>query len=189
MIFAYFLTFSMFVGSHLTGQLVFAQGTTSIYENPAVGLKFEYPSEWELRENPKGLTMTPEEDITFSLEVDSLYRLPMLNPNLKDFAHEQYLLCCGTMSNAINDNQTTIGHNYTALQYEYTLEGQGTRQGLVVWVINNGVGYQFKYISNQGSEFSEKQFSENLPTVRKVLDSVKFIPIEAQKTKQLPFVQ
>ena len=50
------------------------------------------------------------------------------------------------MSNAINDNQTTIGHNYTALQYEYTLEGQGTRQELVVWVINNGVGYQFKYI-------------------------------------------
>jgi hypothetical protein len=75
------------------------------------------------------------------------------------------------------------------LQYEYTLEGQGTRQGLVVWVINNGVGYQFKYISNQGSEFSEKEFSENLPAVRKVLDSVKFIPIEAQKTKQPPFVQ
>jgi hypothetical protein len=195
MIFAYFLTFSMLVvsllivGSHLTGQLVFAQGTTSTYENPAVGLKFEYPSEWELRENPKGLTMTPEEDITFSLEVDSLYRLPMLNPNLKDFAHKQYLLCCGTMSNAINDNQTTIGHNYTALQYEYTLEGQGTRQGLVVWVINNGVGYQFKYISNQGSEFSEKEFSENLPAVRKVLDSVKFIPVEDQKTKEPQFVQ
>jgi hypothetical protein len=149
----------------------------------------QYPSEWELRENPKGLTMTPEEDITFSLEVDSLYRLPMLNPNLKDFAHKQYLLCCGTMSNAINDNQTTIGHNYTALQYEYTLEGQGTRQGFVVWVINSGVGYQFKYISNQASEFSEKDFSENLPAIHKVLDSVEFIPVEVEKPKVPSFMQ
>jgi len=179
----------LIVGSHLHSQLVFAQRTTSTYENPAIGLKFEYPPEWELRENPIGLTMTPDEDSTFSLEVASLDRLPMLNPTLKDFAHKQYLLCCGTMSNPINDNQTTIGHNYTALQYEYTLEGQGTRQGLVVWVINSGVGYQFKYISNQGSEFSEKEFSENLPAIRKVLDSVEFIPIEVEKPKVPSFMQ
>jgi hypothetical protein len=88
-----FVVSLLIVGSHLTGQLVFAQGTTSTYENLAVALKFEYPSEWELRENPKGLTITPEEDITFSLEVDSLYRLLILNPNLKEFAHKQYLLC------------------------------------------------------------------------------------------------
>lgn len=54
MIFAYFLTFSMFVasflifGSHFPSQLVSAQATTSAYENPNVGLKFEYPPEWEL---------------------------------------------------------------------------------------------------------------------------------------------
>ena len=77
----------------------------------------------------------------------------------------------------------TEGIHLRELQYEYTFKGQGIRQGLVVWVINNDIGYQFNYISDQGHEFSE-----NLP-VRKVLDSVEFIPIEVQKPKQSSFMQ
>jgi hypothetical protein len=77
----------------------------------------------------------------------------------------------------------TEGIHLRGLQYEYTFKGQGIRQGLVVWVINNDIGYQFNYISDQGHEFSE-----NLP-VRKVLDSVEFIPIEVQKPKQPSFMQ
>jgi predicted Zn-dependent protease len=89
-----------------------AQSTTSTYENPAIGLKFEYPAEWELRNNSIGLTMSPDEDSVFSLEVVSLDRLGIHNSTLKDYAQYGYQLCCGTMSTPINDNQTTIGQNY-----------------------------------------------------------------------------
>jgi hypothetical protein len=189
MMFAYFLIFSMPVISllvvdlHFLNQPILAQPTTSTYENTAVGLRFEYP-EWELRETPIGLRMTPDEDSVFTLEIVSLDRLGIPNPTLKDYAQYQYPLCCGTMSTPVNDNQTTIGKNYTAMQYEYTFEGVGTRQGLEVWAINNGIGYQFEYISNQGSDFSE-----NIPAIRKVLDSVEFIPIEEEKPKQPSFMQ
>jgi hypothetical protein len=54
------------------------QTTTSTYENPAVGLKFEYPTEWDLRENPIGLTMTPDEGSVFSFEIVSLVPNSML---------------------------------------------------------------------------------------------------------------
>jgi hypothetical protein len=162
-----------------------AQSTTSTYENPAIGLKFEYPAEWELRNNPIGLTMSPDEDSVFSLEVVSLDRLGIPNPTLKDYAQYGYQLCCGTMSTPINDNQTTIGQNYTAQQYEYTFGGVlGTRQGIDVWVIDNGIGYQFEYISDPGPSFSQ-----NLPAVRKILDSVQFIHIEVEEPKVPSFMQ
>ena len=88
------------------------------------------------------------------------------------------------MATTINDNQTTIGQNYTASQLEYTFEGAGTRQGLVVWAINNDTGYQFDYISDQGPEFSK-----NLPAIHKVLGSVEFIPIEVEEPKVPSFMQ
>ena len=179
-----FVVFLLIVGSNFPSDPVFAQSTTSTYENPAVGLKFEYPAEWELRNNPIGLTMSPDEDSVFSLEVVSLDRLGIPNPTLKDYAQYGYQLCCGTMSTPINDNQTIIGQNYTAQQYEYTFEGVGTRQGIDVWVINNGVGYQFEYISDPGSAFSK-----NLPALRKMLDSVEFIPIEVEEPKMPSFMQ
>ncbi|HEU4823571.1 MAG TPA: hypothetical protein VFS97_09130 [Nitrososphaeraceae archaeon] len=72
------------------------------------------------------------------------------------------------MSTPISDNQTTIGKNYIAMQYEYTKD---SRQGLDVWAISNDVGYQFEYISDQGSAFSK-----NIPEIRKLLDSVEFMP-------------
>jgi hypothetical protein len=161
-----------------------AQSTNSIYENPAIGLKFTYPSEWQLRNNPLGLTMTPDKNSHFSLEVIHLSRLGIPNPTLKDYAQYGYRLCCGTMSTPISDNQTTIGKNYTAMQYEYTLEGFGTRQGLDVWAISNDVGYQFEYISDQGSAFSK-----NIPEIRKLLHSVEFMPIEKEEPELPSFMR
>jgi hypothetical protein len=71
----------------------------------AIGLKFTYPSEWQLQNNPIGLTMTPDERSHFSLEVIHLSRLGIPNPTLKDYAQYGYLLCRGTMSTPISDNQ------------------------------------------------------------------------------------
>jgi hypothetical protein len=130
-----------------------AQTTTSTYENPGIGLKFEYPSEWDLREDLERLTMKPDDGSVFFVEPVNLDLLFIPNQTLKAYAQEGYHRCCGTMSTPINDNLTTIGQNYTAQQYEYTFQGAGTRQGLVVWAISNGVGYQFQYISDQGLEF------------------------------------
>lgn len=89
------------------------------------------------------------------------------------------------MSTPISDNQTTIGKNYTAMQYEYTTDGGfGIRQGLDVWAISNDVGYQFEYISDQGSAFSK-----NIPAIRKLLDSVEFMPIEEEEPELPSFMQ
>jgi hypothetical protein len=188
----YFLTFASLlfflhvVGSQVHSQqaIAQAQSTISTYENPAIGLKFTYPSEWQLRNNPLGLTMTPDESSHFSLEVIHLSRLGIPNPTLKDYAQYGYRLCCGTMSTPISDNQTTIGKNYTAMQYEYTTEGFGIRQGLDVWAISNDVGYQFEYISDQGSAFSN-----NIPAIRELLDSVEFMPIEEEEPEVPSFMQ
>jgi hypothetical protein len=165
----------------------FAQATGSTYENPAVGLKFKYLPEWEFRDTPIGASMTPDEDSVFSIDVYSLKGLP--NQTLKDFARYQYTqeFCCSSSTfvvTTINDNQTSIGQNYTATQLEYTFEGAGTRQGLVVWAINNGTGYQFNYISDQGPAFSK-----NLPAIHQVLDSVEFIPVEVEEPKVPSFMQ
>ena len=161
------------------------QTTTSTYENPAVGLKFEYPSEWDLQENPTGLMMNNNEGSVFSFKFVDL----VPNSTLQDFARYQYTeeFCCSVSTfvvTTINDNQTTVGQNSTASQLEYTFQGAGPRQGLVLWVINNDIGYQFNYISDQGPEFSK-----NLPAIRKVLDSVEFIPIEVEKPKVPSFMQ
>jgi hypothetical protein len=137
MTFTILLCFLHVVGSQVHSQPEMAQAqaqsTNSTYENPAIGLKFTYPSEWQLRNNPLGLTMTPYERSHFSLEVIHLSRLGIPNSTLKDYAQYGYRLCCGTMSTPISDNQTTIGKNYTAMQYEYTTDGGfGIRQGLDV---------------------------------------------------------
>src|SRR5215207_8391320 len=161
-----------------------AESTISTYENPAIGLKFTYPSQWQLQNTPIGLTMTPDENSHFSLEVIHLSRLGIPNPTLKDYAQYGYRLCCGTMSTPISDNQTTIGKNHTAMQYEYTTEGFGIRQGLDVWAISNDVGYQFEYISDQGSAFSK-----NIPEIRKLLDSVEFTPIVEEEPELPSFMQ
>jgi hypothetical protein len=171
----------------MTQRSQFPQATGSTYENPAIGLKFKYLPEWELRDTPIGVGMTPDEDSVFSIDVYSLDGLP--NQTLKDFARYQYAqeFCCSSSTfvvTTVNDNQTAIGQNYTATQLEYTFEGAGTRQGLVVWAINNGTGYQFNYISDQGPAFSK-----NLPAIRQVLDSVEFIPVEVEEPKVPSFMQ
>jgi len=172
------------VGLNFLTPVVYAQDT---YESPALGLKLEYPSEWELQENPIGIRLTPDEDSVFSIDVYSLDGLP--NQTLKDFARYQYTqdFCCSSstfVATTVNDNQTAIGQNYTATQLEYVFEGAGPRQGIVIWVINNGTGYQFNYISDQGPAFSK-----NLPAILKVLDSVEFTPIKVEKPKIPSFMQ
>jgi hypothetical protein len=57
-------------------------------------------------------------------------------------------------------------------------------QGLDVWAISNYVGYQFEYISDQGSAFSK-----NIPEIRKLLDSVEFTPIVEEEPKLPSFMQ
>jgi hypothetical protein len=190
MILAYFLVIPtlmvslLVVGSNFLTPVVFAQDT---YESPALGFKFEHPPEWNLQENPIGISLTPEEGSIFSIDVYSLDGLP--NQTLKDFARYQYTqeFCCSSSTfgaTTVNDNQTAVGQNYTATQLEYTFDVIGPRQGIVVWVINNGTGYQFNYISDQGPAFSK-----NLPAILKVLDSVEFTPIKVEKPKTPSFMQ
>ena len=79
----------------------------------------------------------------------------------------------------INDNQTTIGNGYDAWQIESSAKardhrGQETEhvvRELDVYTMNEGVIYHFEYAADPGPKFSE-----NLPAIRKVLDSIEFLP-------------
>jgi hypothetical protein len=79
----------------------------------------------------------------------------------------------------INDNHTTIGNGYDAWQIVSTAKArdhrdQGTEhviRELDVYTMNGGVIYHFEYAADPGPKFFE-----NLPAVREVLDSIKFLP-------------
>jgi hypothetical protein len=108
-------------------------------------------------------------------------RTPFTNSS-EDFARHQYTndgYLTTAFTTVLNDNQTTIGHNNTAIQMEYRfkparpleqfysnpqlgLYSNATRHGLVIWTISGGLGYQFNYVAD------EDQFSSNIPPIRKM---------------------
>jgi len=178
--------------------VVFAQddSETSIgnsiktFEDPDVDITFQYPSNWTVTDNmPYGLdidiskhwTMGPRgetKDIGFSIDIvhlDTVTDTPITT--LKDFARYEYTRLTKfhfSSMNVINDNQTIVGGKYPALQMEYTYEGvYNQRHALAVWTIdsNRNQGYVFAYNAD------EAKFFENIPAIRKMLDSIEFTPL------------
>jgi hypothetical protein len=202
----------LFIGAQIVGaDNIFAQddsgtagtigNSTKTYENPEVGISFQYPSNWEVVDTFADLCSVEcllsihtvplnhpgYEDTGFLINVMSL-DAESLNADadsmdintpittLEDFARYRYKGMTGWSSpNVINDNQTTVAGDHPALQMEYTYQGaHDVRHALTVWTIDS--------IRNKGYEFSynnaiEDEFSADIPSIRKMLDSIEFIPL------------
>jgi hypothetical protein len=157
------------------------------FEDPDVDITFQYPSNWTVTNHmPFGLsidiskhwTMGPRgetKDIGFSIDIvhlDTAADTPITT--LKDFARHQYKDMTDPSMNVINDNQTIVGGKYPALQMEYTYQGVYNQvHALVIWTIDSdrNKGYEFTYNTD------EDKFFENIPAIRKMLDSIEFTPL------------
>ena len=187
-------------GSIIGANNIFAQDSTKTktYEFSSFGdvyIRFQYPSNWTVAD-PYGQCISPctlaiyvnnkTEDITgisFTIEMVSLNTLDPPVTTLKDFASNQYefiyrlnKFTSDIPLDLINDNKTIIGNNHPAIQMEYIYpQVDDLRHALNIWAIDKDrdKGYTFSYSTKEGPEFAA-----NIPSIRKILDSIEFIPIE-----------
>jgi hypothetical protein len=142
------------------------------YEDPEIGITFEYPSEWSVKKGFLEFDIDIEEGIAFKVQAS-------LNPvydDLRGFARYQYehQNFDAFSPTILNDNQTTVNNGHAAIQmeYEFKFADTNTRQGLALWTVAGGVGYQFNYVADKGN-----QFDRNIPAIREMLNSIEFIPL------------
>ena len=76
-----------------------------------------------------------------------------------------------------NDNQTTIGNNYSAWQIEYYSSGSPDWKHYRIFVkAFNSFYYDIDYYSQ-----SDRTYTKHLPEVRELLSSVEFLPVQKPK--------
>jgi hypothetical protein len=167
------------------------------YENPAIGIRFEYPDymlppvescESKLQTGVCILTLVPKNKLFGGGFID----VGVDDPNYpRNFNTKSPGPCpCSNLMNYVrwdygkgdeeeiflNDNQTLINKNHTAWQMETTEDTEEKSwQKLRVWAVNENVGYNFYYIA------SKDAFGSNLPVFRQLLDSVTFMPPTPEK--------
>jgi hypothetical protein len=191
------LVFTLAFTSSLT-QVVLAQTQTPLlkYEDPKLGISFQYPAEWK---EPTSTQATLSSDC-FTIEACSVGWVFTFKSGHPIFIYASKLdetngavsgpCNCNTLQQYmkwdynrsdkddtfIRDNQTTIGHNYTAWQME-KIKPDKTEKTYVVWAINGNVGYRFSYAARGVNEL----FTKYLDGFKQLLRSVTFMPTEAAK--------
>jgi hypothetical protein len=143
------------------------------YENPALGIRLQYPVGWQLEEDNDKTRFIQQKDIV-SLETDvennidstlSEYvnaRIKELSENRQDFK-------------LIESTPTTISGNYPAHKIVDTfLKEDGPRVGefykvLRIWSIKDHKLYTIAYLSEPD------KFSAHLPEVEKAIDSFRLV--------------
>jgi aldose sugar dehydrogenase len=82
----------------------------------------------------------------------------------------------------INDNQTTIGKNYSARQIEYYVSGSPDWKHYRLFVkAFNTFYYDIDYYSQ-----SNRTYTKHLPEIRELLSSVEFLPMQKSKSPIFP---
>ena len=82
----------------------------------------------------------------------------------------------------INDNQTTIGKNYSARQIEYYVSGSPDWKHYRLFVkAFNTFYYDIDYYSQ-----SNRTYTKHLPEIKELLSSVEFLPMQKSKTPIFP---
>lgn len=146
-----------------------------LYENPALGIKIQYPTDWEQK---KAQT---NDNITFISPLESnldTYRDNVIittNRLLKNITLDEYadtfvneLKRNSTDFKIVEENLTTLTGNTTAYKIVFTTEdGQHDLKAMVVLAIKNGKVYIIEYNSEA------EAYSNYLATVEKMIDSFK----------------
>ena len=156
-----------------------------VYENPNLGIKLEYPYLWSLLdfkgkvEGYRDIILVPLLDN--STELSAYINIANLS---KSFDNNNITLNEFTVQridsleesvpnfNLINSTRTTLG-GQVAHRIDYVYPNPFVDDemigGLEVWTIHDGNVYNFNYIATLA------EYSTNLATVMKMIDSLKFI--------------
>jgi len=149
------------------------------YENPDIGIRFHYPSEWgtviekSSCQNHQSCVLASDEFLLgkFSKEDCNC-------SSLKDYLKFMYKTDARKQGfSFINDNQTIVGKNYSGWQMEYSTLDNGNRvRVLDVMSSNNGNFYAIE------TAYSNESSAMRLPEFKKLIESIEFIPIQLPKT-------
>ena len=157
-----------------------------VYENPNLGIKLEYPYLWSLLdfkgkvEGYRDIILVPLLDN--STELSAYINIANLsksfndnnNITLNEFTVQRIDSLEESVPNfdLINSNSTTLG-GQVAHRIDYVYPNPFVDDemiaGLEVWTIHDGNVYNFNYIATLA------EYSTNLATVMKMIDSLKFI--------------
>lgn len=190
---------SLIFFSQLIFQSTLAQTSSNYktYENHDMGIKLFYPSNWQTTETipiKQGCLESWGCSIGLSMEKDSIPFLSIFGVSensdmqkdckcttLMDFVRYMYKKVQGDAGFFFtNDNQTTVGKKYPAWQFEYStiFRNQSVTQLQVLTKVNNTF-YRIIYfplIDNQ-------LYPKHLPEVKRIIDSVEFLPVQEPVTK------
>jgi hypothetical protein len=160
------------------------------YENPDIGIRLSHPSDWgKIVELDEGCHKQP----SCVLDLDGTNTNYTFGFSLRKFSKES----CNCMSlmdqvrndfnsqvtslngfSFINDNQTTIGKYYPGWQYEYSYLHNGAEEkGINVFARFNDTFYSI------GVTYPEESREKLLPELKKVIDSIQFLPVQDQINK------
>lgn len=141
-------------------------------------------SKWSVKKGYSEFDINIGEGIAFKVQA-SLYLKNLNIYDLKGFARYQYenQNFDAYSPTILNDNQTIVNRAHAAIQMEYEFKFNDTNvhHGLAIWTVARGVGYQFNYVADKGY-----QFDSNMPDIRKMLNSIEFIPLPPTPTPDQP---
>ena len=147
------------------------------YENSTLGVKTEYPADWEIFESSTEFT----DIVQFT---NPAYESPLIqrffisiehfppddNNTLQEFVNSTVYDEDNTNVNILQSNETTIaGNEARRVEYDYYNRFERANSAVVIVTILGDKGYVFGYRA------SPTIYEENLPIAQKMLDSVQII--------------
>jgi hypothetical protein len=160
---------------------------TQTYENPDIGIRFSYPTEWgkvietsPCHNQPVCVLSLDGATTNYGLgfTLGKWSKETCNCDSLMDFVKFTYQgLARNNGFSFINDNQTTIGKNYSGWQYQFSILDNGnTRIGRSVQVGNNDNYYAIL------TSYPNESRAIALPKINKFIESIEFLPIQVPKT-------
>ena len=170
----------------------------STYQNPNMGISFQYPSVWELTHNGPNTS----NHMCFSNDICNVF-FAIADPDIKVYGIDIRLTklddpqngcSCNVLKDYvawdyeknfkdakfIYDNQTTIGNKIPAWQMVIDQTADMTNplslRYYAVWAVNENYGYKFSYFA-----VADDQFDRYLDGFKKILNTVAFAHIEPPK--------
>jgi hypothetical protein len=172
---------------------------TYTYENTSEGIRFQYPSYWgNLSEEGGCISKVCSIPLEKTQEMTYRFNFAILKGSsetshfatLSDFAKLVYPMFQNSLTNFsfINDNQTSVGKKYPALQIEFSgsapeFPDQPSTTKLIILTKVNNTFYEIGFYP-----FTEKSRVKQLPELRYLIDSMEFFPPQIPVTKTPSFM-
>ncbi len=168
--------------------IVNENSTLTQYEDPDLGIRLSYPSEWgNITETRAGCLKEPSCVLGLESKTGNPFGFALVKfsketcncNSLTDFVRNMYKTAGQNKGfSFINDNGTTVGKKYPSWQYAYSyLHDNAIAKALNVLTTNNETYFAF------GISYPIELGSKILPEFKKVIDSIEFLPVQSPVTK------